>query len=230
MKEEEFLQNQSNFWNHISGGWSLQNKNPVVGWYHEHQAFKEYETELFRGLDTKGKLAFEYGCGPGRNMIRFKDWFDRVDGCDIAPDCIDKAKINLEDAGIAIPNLWANDGKSIPMIADETYDVIFSVICMQHITSRNVRINLYKEFFRALKPGGSFCFQMGFGSGHPRSVDYFQSDYDSFSEVHNKDTRVENVDALQTDVCSVGFKNFSHTLTGTCHDEHPQWIWVQVQK
>ena len=43
MKEEEFLQNQSNFWNHISGGWSLQNKNPVVGWYHEHQAFKEYD-------------------------------------------------------------------------------------------------------------------------------------------------------------------------------------------
>ena len=41
---------------------------------------------------------------------------------------------------------------------------------------------------------GSFCFQMGFGSGHPRSVDYFQSDYGSFSEVHNKDTRVEDCD------------------------------------
>lgn len=237
--EQQFLARQSKFWDDISQGWSLQNKNPVVGWYHEHQAFPEYETLLFREISkavgdqiAKGMTVLEYGCGPGRNMIRFKEWFKRIDGVDIAPDCIVKAKVNLTDAGVAIPNLWVNDGKSLPMIPDASYDVVFMVISHQHITNRDVRVNLYNEFNRVLKPGGFLCFQTGFGPGHPRSVDYFTSDYENEAQFVDKDVRVENVDYLRDDVCGAGFRKdtFKYAFSRTCHDEHPLWIWVSVQK
>ena len=233
--EQQFLSRQSKFWDDISQGWSLQNKNPVVGWYHEHQNFPEYESLLFRDIpvdNRKDLQVLEYGCGPGRNMIRFRNWFKRMDGIDIAPDCIVKAKVNLADAGVEIPNLWVNDGKSLPMIPNESYDVVFMVISHQHITNHEVRVNLYNEFNRVLKPGGFLCFQTGFGPGHPRSVDYFTTDYQNEAEFVDKDVRVENVDDLRDDVCGAGFihKTFTYAFSRTCKDEHPLWIWVSVQK
>lgn len=229
--EEKFLQEQSDFWNKISRNWSLSNKNPVVGWYDYHNNFEPYKTQLFRNItDTKDKLVLEVGCGPGRNMILFKDWFKRIDGVDIAPDTIIKAKINLDDAGVPIPNLWVSDGKSLPMIEDGSYDVAFMVISHQHITSRSVRMNLYKEIYRALRVGGVFCFQTGFGPGHPRSVDYFTDEYEESVQFIDKDVRCENIEHLITDVESVGFKWKDHVFTEVCKDEHPQWVFCQAIK
>ncbi len=161
MSEAAFLQRQSDFWNNIAQSWSLQNKNPVVGWYDFHNNFPHYKLQLFRGIKNREeKQVLEIGCGPGRNMILFRDWFKRLDGVDIAPETIEKAKINLTDAGVPIPNLWTIDGKSLPMIPDATYDIVFMVISHQHITNRAVRLNLYREAFRVLTPGGYFCFRL----------------------------------------------------------------------
>lgn len=229
--EDSFLKRQQSFWGNIAKDWSLQNKNPIVGWYHEHQNFPEYDTVLFRDLPLTGKeVVLEYGCGPARNIIRFKDRFARIDGVDIAPECIEKAYINLKDAGVDAPNLWSNDGRALDMIADAQYDIVFMVISHQHITSRAVRLNLYKEFLRVLKPGGYLCFQTGFGPGHPRSVDYFAENFNNEADFVDKDVRCEDVDHLKTDVVASGYEWMNHILTRTCKDEHPLWIWVQARK
>lgn len=231
MSEGAFLQRQSDFWNGISQTWSLQNKNPVVGWYDFHNSFPYYKSHLFRGIEnTKDKVVLEIGCGPGRNLILFRDWFSRIDGVDIAPDTLTKARINLTDAGVPIPNLWAMDGKSLPMIADASYDIVFMVISHQHITSRSVRLNLYKEVNRVLKPGGYFCFQTGYGPGHPRSVDYFTDSYTQEAEFVDKDVRVEDLSVLTKDVESAGFHQTDISLTEPCKDEHPQWLWLRTEK
>lgn len=233
MEETQFLQRQSQFWNDIAQNWSLENKNPVVGWYHEHNNFPHYETQLFRNMDRdvlKGKKVLEVGCGPGRNIIKFNGWFKQLDGCDIAPGTIEKAKINLNDAGVPLPTLFVMDGKSLPMVENESYDIVFMVISHQHITSRAVRLNLYREYYRILKQGGFFCFQTGFGPGHPRSVDYFTEHYENESEFLDKDVRVESMTLLQYDLEDAGFKVHPMVLTETCHDEHPQWLWVQAEK
>ncbi len=231
LNEDGFLKKQSDFWNTISQGWSLQNKNPVVGWYDYHNSFPYYKTHLFRGIENRqDKVVLEIGCGPGRNMILFRDWFTRIDGVDIAPDTLVKAKINLDDAGVPIPNLWVTDGKSLPMIADAQYDLVFMVISHQHITSRAVRMNLYREAYRVLKPGGHFCFQTGFGPGHPRSVDYFADTFEGDEEFINKDVRVEDLTALTTDVEAAGFHQTDIQLTEPCKDEHPYWLWLRTEK
>lgn len=241
--EGSFLKRQQQFWGDIAKGWSLQNKNPIVGWYDEHENFPEYDTVLFRDIPVTGnEIVLEYGCGPARNIIRWNKRFKRIDGVDISPVCIEKAKINLADARIDEPNLWANDGRSLEMIDSASnvappadgewpgYDIIFMVISHQHITNRAVRLHLYKEFLRILKPGGYFCFQTGFGPGHPRSVDYFTESYSSEQEFVDKDVRVEDVEVLKADLVAQGFTWLDHQLTRTCKDEHPQWIWVRCQK
>lgn len=234
--EGSFLKRQQSFWGDIAKNWSLQNKNPVVGWYDEHEAFPEYDTVLFRDIPISGnEVVLEYGCGPARNIIRWNKRFKRIDGVDIAPECIEKAKVHLAAAGLPEPNLWSNDGRSLDMIdsAGTTwpgYDLVFMVISHQHITSRAVRLNLYKEFLRVLKPGGYLCFQTGFGPGHPRSVDYFAESFSSEADFVDRDVRVENVDIIRADLTNCGYKWVNHTLTRTCKDEHPLWIWVQCQK
>jgi SAM-dependent methyltransferase len=241
---EAFLQRQSDFWNDIAKTWSLQNKNPVVGWYNEHEAFKEYDTVLFRDIPLTGKeTVLEYGCGPARNLIRWANKFRRIDGVDIAPQCIEKARLHLAAAKLPEPNLWVNDGRSLPMIPSAAndpnnlksgefvgYDIVFMVISHQHITSRSVRMNLYREFLRVMKPGGYLCFQTGYGPGHPRSVDYMADTFSTEAEFVDKDVRCEDVEMIKKDLETCGFVWKSHVFTRTCKDEHPAWIWIQCQK
>lgn len=231
LTENQFLQRQGQFWDDISTKWSLANKNPVVGWYDSHNNFPYYQTHLFRGIpNLKSKTVLEVGCGPARNMILFRDWFAQFDGVDIAEGCIEKARVNLAAEGVPIPNLWVIDGRSLPMIGDASYDIVMMVISHQHITSRAVRMNLYREYVRVLKPGGYFVFQTGYGPGHPRSVDYFADTHNTEADFVDKDVRVENLDHLKADLETCGFEWLDAVLTDTCHDEHPQWAWVRVVK
>lgn len=231
VSHDAFLKRQSDFWDNISQSWSLQNKNPVVGWYDYHNAFKEYDTVLFRNIPLTGKeIVLEYGCGPARNIVKWKDKFRRIDGVDIAPGCIDKAKVHLAAERLPEPNLWVNDGQTIPMVQDDQYDIVFLVISHQHITSRSARLSLYREFLRVLKPGGYLCFQTGFGPGHPRSVDYFADTFTTEADFVDKDVRVEDVAAIKKDLEDSGFQWRDHVFTQTCKDEHPLWIFIQCQK
>lgn len=222
----------TDFWNEEAGRWSLKNKNPLVGWYDSHNSDKNEERLLFGSIpNIPGNLiALEYGCGPGRNMIKYQHHFSRIDGADISAVILEKLRDNLQESNVQMGDrkIYLTNGRTLSMIPDSIYDVVFSIICMQHIGCRSWRLSLYDEIYRVLKPGGHFTFQMGFGPGHPISVDYFH-EYD-YTDASHKDTRVESVQDLQKDLESYGFINFNHTITPPCHDQHPEWIWVNVKK
>ena len=228
MDEQDYLQMQKNYYNWEASRWTLEYKDPVVGWYHQHEAFTDYDNYLFKDFETKGKIALEYGCGPGRNLIRFAKRFDRVDGVDISPVNLEKAKINMDDAKVQIPNLYVNSGCDIP-VDDETYDVVFSVICLQHICVHETRYKIMQEIYRVLKPGGYFCAQMGFG-GREASVNYYDNNYGATGTNGWCDISIENEDFLKDDLSKIGFKNYKSDFRDPCHDLHKQWIWFQIQK
>jgi len=218
-----------NFWNTLASG---NYREGLVGHYNAHMEDPNEEKYLFRNIPLDGSLlALEFGCGPGRNMIKFKDKFSRIDGADISSVILEKALIDLAEANVSVPNLYHTNGYSLDMINDNIYDVVFSIICMQHIGSRDWRLSLYKHFHRILKNDGTLTFQTGFGPGHPISVDYYHN-YTEEDEKNGKhfDVRTEHPSQVIDDLTASGFTNITYEITNPCRDQHPLWIWFQAKK
>jgi len=227
---EDYLNMQKKQYEGASGNWTLTDRDWVVGQYDRQNAWKDYDTHLFP--ENVGGVALEYGCGPGRNLIRYRKRFDRIDGVDIAQGNINKAIVNLTSSNIPLPELMVCDGKSIP-VDDETYDVVFSVICLQHICSYSIRDAIIKDIHRVLKEGGHFCFQMGFGgktNGEPW-YEYHEDRHDVIGTNGKNDVSVLDESVVVDHLTDIGFKDINTCIRDSIKgDSHKNWIWVQCKK
>ena len=232
MNLDQYLKMQRDQYEQDAGNWSLENRDPVVGTYDLHNKWADYDLLLFRGINTQELVALEYGCGPGRNLIKFSDKFKRIDGVDIAQTNLDNAKINLETNTIFNSELFLCDGKSIPCSSD-SYDVVFSVICLQHIACYDIRFSIFEDIKRVLKPGGYFCFQMGFGGKETQKfADYYDNVTDATRTNGGHDVSILHEEFLISDlITKLGFTDYTSVIAKTGPgDNHKNWIWVQVKK
>lgn len=233
MSKEKYAKMQKNQYDAEASTWSITNREPVVGSFDFHNNWKDYDDYLFKDVETTGKVALDFGCGPGRNIVKFSTRFERIDGVDISNINLDNAKIWCETNNVTFtPNLFMNNGLDLSCITtDNYYDVIFSTICMQHICVHETRFALIKDFYRLLKSGGSICIQMGYGKGHERSVDYYDNFYDAEYTNSGMDTRVDSPDQLKGDLEKIGFTNFQYDIRfrgpGDIHDN---WIFFRATK
>jgi SAM-dependent methyltransferase len=213
-----------------AANWSIDNRDPVVGSFDAHNNHKDYDL-LFEGLETKDKLALDFGCGPGRNIVKFNGLFKQIDGVDISEKNLENANLWLKHNNIDTPcDLFKCNGVDLNIVY-KTYDVIFSTICMQHICVHEIRLNYFKEFYRLLNKDGIISIQMGYGNAHPRTVDYFANHYDALATNSGCDTRIERVEDLENDLVSIGFKNFSYQIRPVGPgDAHSNWIFFRAQK
>ncbi len=229
----DYLSMQNEYYDEYAIQWSLSFRDPVVGSYDAHNSWPDYDTFLFKDFDTNGLVALEYGCGPGRNLVKFSDRFARIDGVDISDVNIDKAKINLEHNGIHDSNLYVTSGDNLSMVEDNVYDVVFAVICFQHICSHEIRFNILEDIYRVLKPGGKLCFQMGYGGkeGIP-TAGYFDDIFDAASTNGHADVSITDESDIQKDLIEkIGYINYRSDIRETGPgDNHRNWIWVQVEK
>lgn len=229
----DYLSMQNEYYDEYASQWSLSFRDPVVGSYDAHNSWPDYDTFLFKDFDTTGLVALEYGCGPGRNLVKFSDRFARIDGVDISDVNIDKAKINLEYNGIHDSNLYVTSGDNLSMVEDNIYDVVFAVICFQHICSHEIRFNILEDIYRVLKPGGKLCFQMGYGGkeGIP-TAGYFDDIFDAASTNGHADVSITDESDIQKDLIEkIGYINYRSDIRETGPgDNHRNWIWVQVEK
>jgi ubiquinone/menaquinone biosynthesis C-methylase UbiE len=222
-----------------SASWSLEDRNWVVGSFEEHNKYP-YDKYLFDGLNTKEMIALDFGCGPGRNIVRFWNIFKRIDGVDIALENLDNTKTWMEHNKINVNenNLYHCNGVDLNNIKDNQYDIIFSTIAMQHIAVHEIRLNYFKEFLRVLRPGGIISIQMAYSPDYlpktqyhlDHSTDYYNNYYDAIGTNGVMDVRVESDSQLKTDLEKCGFINFSclkmeHEGLDMC----PLWIFFRAE-
>lgn len=151
----------------------------------------------------KGKRAFDFGCGCGRNLINLStlaDW-ETIDGCDISKSNAEYAQQWYIDNTIstAACKTWENNGKDIQP-TPYGYDFIMSHIVFQHISNYDVRYSIMKDMYDSLNEGGLCSLHfMDLGD----SVPYFENS-DKWLNC-----RVENEHHLVDDFNKIGYKNVS---------------------
>ena len=113
-------------------------------------------------LETEGaKLPFEdildFGCGAGRLSAAWAPYGDRVTGIDISASMLKKARDLVKER----PNITfvLNERPDLSIFADESFNLVFSHICLQHIPPKICKDYL-REFSRICRKGGWVAFQL----------------------------------------------------------------------
>ncbi len=101
--------------------------------------------------------ALDFGCGPGRLTQAMAARFERVDGVDIAPEMIDRAR-ELNRAGDRCA-YHLNAVADLRLFPDATFDFVYSSITLQHMPPGFSRCYI-AEFTRVTRPGGVIVFQL----------------------------------------------------------------------
>lgn len=227
----KYTKMQQNHYDAEAATWTVENKDPVVGSFDKHNNWADYDEFLFKNIDTAGKIALDFGCGPARNIVKYANRFQRIDGADISQVNLDNAIKWCEANNVVTPRLFNNNGVDLSEIESEYYDVVFSTICLQHICVHEIRFNFLKEFHRILKPGGAICIQMGFGPGHIRTVGYFDNNYDAQYTNSGHDTRVDASTELEKDLIQIGYHSFQYDIRPVGPgDSHTNWIFFRATK
>lgn len=130
---------------YANGGW-----DPAQFFAHG-QAEIDTATARLDELEVYGRRgrALDFGCGVGRLTQALAVHFKRVDGVDVSPQMVDRARSHNQHPGRVEYHL---NGKRIPFRAG-TFDFVYTMIVLQHMP-RGLQEGYVKEFFRVLKPGG----------------------------------------------------------------------------
>lgn len=103
----------------------------------------------------KGDTVIDLGSGAGNDCFIARHETGetgQVIGIDFSPAMIEKARINTEKLGFKNVEFWHGDIENMPVAAD-TADVIVSNCVLNLVPDKD---RVFKEIFRALKPGGHF--------------------------------------------------------------------------
>jgi SAM-dependent methyltransferase len=143
-----------------AGGWQVD----------DFFATGERDVEEFMARADQLELALErgraldFGCGAGRLTQALADHFKEVDGVDIAPSMVELA--NRYNRHGDRCHFHVNCSDDLSLFSDDSFDLVCSLIVLQHIDPQYVR-NYLKEFLRVLRPGGAAVFSL---PSHPANT------------------------------------------------------------
>jgi ubiquinone/menaquinone biosynthesis C-methylase UbiE len=107
------------------------------------------------GYPKQRGCALDFGCGIGRLTRALKEHFDRCVGVDISPSMVNRARQLNPRCEFSVL-----DCHELRIFPDQSFDLIYSNIVLQHqVSIAEVRRYLL-EFLRTLKCGGLLIFQL----------------------------------------------------------------------
>lgn len=164
------LKNQQRDWDdlaHLDPYWAILSQFDVDSNQSSQDAFfatgqRQVEAVLENasrlGHAIPGESALDFGCGVGRLTRALATHFAHVDGVDISEQMIaDARRLNRD-----YPNctFTVNTSDNLRLFPDASFDMIYSVIVLQHLPDRQLIAAYLSEFMRTLKPGGLLVFQL----------------------------------------------------------------------
>ena len=99
--------------------------------------------------------ALDFGCGVGRLTRALSAHFSKAHGLDISSEMVHKARKLAPDCFFHVhtePNLR--------LFPDSFFDLVYSVIVLQHQPTRAAVLGYIAEFVRVLRPEGLLAFQL----------------------------------------------------------------------
>jgi ubiquinone/menaquinone biosynthesis C-methylase UbiE len=121
---------------------------------------------------TSDMVVLDVACGIGRLAKFIAPKVKQYVGVDFSSGMIEKAKERYQ--GYANVSFFQNDGKSLAVLADNTFDIALCSLAFQHMT-RAVTKSYIDEVHRVLKPGGMFFTDI------PR-LEYYKDDKFAFTK------------------------------------------------
>ena len=102
--------------------------------------------------------ALDFGCGVGRNTRALASHFTTVVGLDVAQPMVHRAsQLNSE---IENCEFLVNDATDLAQFSNETFDLVYCNIVLQHMLSDALIEDYVREFVRVLAPDGLLVFQL----------------------------------------------------------------------
>jgi len=233
MPENEYSSFQKDFYTRETPAMKVEN-------HRRHNENPNYWDIMLGDLKDRerwrGKRALDFGCGCGRNVLNMHllaEW-DFVDGADISgPNCRESEELVKREAPGCESHFYETNGYQLDGVPSDTYDFVMSTIVLQHICVHDIRFSLMQEIFRAMRSGGIFSFQMGYGgkdgSGFPWAQ-YDENVYSARSTNAGYDVSITDPTPLVQDLQKIGFVDVEFKLTAPHDDSHKEWIWVKARK
>ena len=103
------------------------------------------------GEDAARGRMLEIGCGPARTAEAFAAFFERVDGVDVSPEMLRRARARPLPPNLV---LTATSGADLEPFDDGAFDFVFSHLVFQHIDEEAVVASYLHEVARVLAPQG----------------------------------------------------------------------------
>jgi ubiquinone/menaquinone biosynthesis C-methylase UbiE len=102
--------------------------------------------------------ALDFGCGLGRLTRPLAGRFDECVGVDISEGMVRGAReLNADVPGATFV---VNPAADLGRFDDASFDLVYSVIVLQHVPDRDAIESYVAEFCRVLRPGGLAIFQL----------------------------------------------------------------------
>ena len=109
------------------------------------------------GWQPNDKRMLELGCGAGRMTRSFAGRFSRVIAFDISSEMLHRAQVLSPE--LSNVDWTLGNGTDLSGVADESVDLVFSYIVLQHMPTAGLALRYMLEMLRVLRAGGIFLFQ-----------------------------------------------------------------------
>lgn len=217
MTSEYFIRRQKD-WNRQA----VKHPNKAYSCVASDEGWKQLDTaahvELFARHKASGRAALDFGAGIGRIALPMLGRFERVVCVDTCSNALEETRRNAEIMSVQdrVELIGFPGQNHLIDVPDGSIDLVFTCMCMQHVSMRSARLEIYNEFARVMNENAACSIQL-----HASSVsDHINTSCTDWAFPLDYDDAM-----LENELAGSGLRIEGHR-SETIGGEHGTWIFV----